>query len=338
MGVKFVPTDEQLAHIKELAAAGETMSTIAFYIKKDRCCVKRLLQDYSIELNPSAKNKMGKKFNWNSYNMRQLENMYNSEDFEIADIVQFFETSEGTIVRKAKELGLKKVPKRFFNDEELAYLRRNAGKKTLAKMSEDLGKNDWVIGKQLTKMGILVRLGKRVLPPESEEFDKDIANPAFSNSALGRKYGVYGSTIKKWRDERFGTFKRMVDTWLNKSTAEMDFENILEELNLAYLYEKKIGKWKVDYSLGFNCLVEINGSHWHDEIQKTIEKDERKLRELNNMGYAVLVIWDYELKDKAAVKKKVLEALKVCADNYFKNIGSRNQVNIEKMVSSSKLG
>lgn len=142
--------------------------------------------------------------------------------------------------------------------------------------------------------------------PDNEEFYSDISNPALSHSFLGRKYNVNAGTISKWRKNLFGSFKLMKDTHLCKSTAEMDFEDILSEMSLSYIYQVKIGKWSIDYDLGFHLLVEIQGEYWHTSNPKVINKDARKRNELTNEGYTVLEIWDYELKNKEAVKKKYL--------------------------------
>lgn len=306
MPKKFIPTEKQLEYIKQLAKDGETLSAIAIYIDKDRCCVKRLLSEYQIVLTPSKKNKTGKKYDWNSYKLRNLIDMYNSSDFSISDISEILGTSEHTISSKAKELGIKKVPKKFFSDIELAYLKENAGKITLKEMSNHLNKNDWVIGKKLTEMGISIRIGKKILMPETEEFKNDIGNPQLSNVDIGRKYEVSGSMVSKWRKELFGDFKNMINTWLHKSSAEIEFESILEELDIVAEYQKKINNWKIDFYLGFKVIVEIQGGYWHDEVEKVIEKDIRKFSDLRNDGYIVIAILDEELKNRESVKEKVL--------------------------------
>lgn len=320
MGVKYIPTEEILQKIKEMAADGCTQSQIAALIGKDRCCVKRLLKDYQIKLEPSVRNRSGRKYEWSRNRIEKLKEFYASDQMDLQDIADYFETSVGTVNRYARSLGLEKVPKAFFQEEDIKYLRENAGKKTLKEMSKELGKNDWVISKQLNKMNIAVRLGKRMLAPETKEFEEDIGNPALSHAALGRKYKVSTGVIKKWRDERFDNFQQMTDTYLCKSTAEMDFEEILRELHLAYLYEARIGEWKVDYDLGFKFLVEIQGSYWHDKVERTIKKDERKFKELREQGYNILIIWDYDLKDKEKVKQQVLECMKKCVKEYYAEV------------------
>ena len=98
-------------------------------------------------------------------------------------------------------MNINKTPVKFFKQEDLDFIKENAGKMTLSDIAKHLGtKDDWTIGKQLTKMGIKVRKGKRILRPDTEEFKKDLSNPMYSNAALGRKYKVSSGTIKNWRN------------------------------------------------------------------------------------------------------------------------------------------
>jgi very-short-patch-repair endonuclease len=309
MAIAFVPSPEQLNRIQELAGAGETLSSIAIYIGKDRCCVKRILKNYNIELKPSIKNKSGKRYDWNAYKLRKLKDMYLSEDYGIEDICKYFETSESTIVKKAKELGLSKVPKKFFSNYEIEYLKENAGKKTLKEMSVELKKNDWVIGKKLTELGITVRLGKKVLPPDTEEFENDLKDPRLSNVDLAEKYGIHYSTIRKWRKEKYPDSKLMINTWLHKSSNEIKFEELLDGLDVIAEFQKKIKGWKVDYYLGFHVVVEIQGGYWHDKKADVIERDRRKHDDLTANGFNVIYITEDELKNDEFVKQHVLDAM-----------------------------
>ena len=97
----------------------------------------------------------------------------------------------------------------------------------------------------------------------------------------------------------------MTDTYLCKSIPELEVEKILEELDLAYIYEKKILNWKVDYYLGQKTIIEVQGEYWHN-LSKTKEKDERKFKELRDNGYVIIEIWENELSDKDKIKAKIL--------------------------------
>ena len=97
----------------------------------------------------------------------------------------------------------------------------------------------------------------------------------------------------------------MTDTYLCKSTSELKTEEILEEMDLAFIYEKKILNWKVDYYLGLKTIIEVQGEYWHN-LDKVKEKDERKFKELRNNGYKIIEIWENELSNKDKIKAKIL--------------------------------
>ena len=83
----------------------------------------------------------------------------------------------------------------------------------------------------------------------------------------------------------------MVDTYRCMSTPEIILKDILEELELSYLYEHKIGKYKVDFYLGFKLVIEVQGDYWHS-LEKTKEQDRMKKEYLENLGYTVLYIYE----------------------------------------------
>lgn len=337
MGKKYIPTTEILDKIKDIANDGGTLSQIAVIINKDRSCVKRLLKDYNITLKPSTLNRKGRKYDWGSQKLKELRDMYDSDEVSLDDIANYFETSKTTILKKVRELDLKKTvlnikkqkPRTgrhktkvsIYSEEDDIFLMKNAKNMSIVELANKLNKPAWSVGKHMKQIGIKDRKKRsKIIPPNSKEFNDDIKNPSLSHSFLSRKYNVGVSTIKKWRINMFGTFKQMTDTYLCKSTAEIDFEQILSELNLAFIYEQKIDKWKVDYDLGFNCLVEIQGSYWHKKIEKVINKDIRKKDYLTQKGYIVIEIWDYSLQNKDFVKNKVLSILKQCIDNYYNGL------------------
>ena len=323
MPKKFIPTQQQLNKINKLANEGKAMTHIAEEMCLDRSVIKRMLTEYNIELKPSSMNKKGKKFEWTSTKLRELKAMYKSEDFDLNDITEYFQISESTIVKKAKELKLNKTNKRFFSKEEEKWLKEHSEEYTLKELSEKLGKNNWVIGKFLTSIGILKRKGKSgggsvCCMPQTDEFKEDIKNPAYSHTYLARKYKVSDCTIRNWRKKLFGDFKTMVNTYLCKTSLELDFENILNELNLVFEYNKKIDNWTIDYYLGLKICIEMNGEYWHGDlnknnqhakITKTMQKDKNKKEFLINNGYTILYFNENDLKDVEKVKEEIVKIM-----------------------------
>lgn len=67
-------------------------------------------------------------------------------------------------------------------------------------------------------------------------------------------------------------------------------KRILSELNLSFLYEHKIDKYKVDFYLGFNYIIEVYGHYWYDKKEKTMKRDIIKNNYLKDNGCLVDII------------------------------------------------
>lgn len=274
-------------------------------------------------------------FEWTSHKLRILKECYKSEDYTVQDVADLIDATEPIVRNKAKELGLSKQKFKNYTPDEEQWMIDNKDTISIEDMAIKLCRSESAIKLKLKKLGAIVSVSRRKAMPETDEFKQDIGNPMLSNAVLARKYKVSDTTISSWRKRLFGSFKTMVDTWRCKSTAEMDLEEILEELDFAYIYQKEILGWKVDFYLGFKTVIEVQGSHWHDEIEKVIEKDNRKFSELRKAGYTVIEIWDYDLKDKERVKEYIVEnfrvsdVTKVTSSNLVNSITQRCTTNVE---------
>ncbi len=94
-------------------------------------------------------------------------------------------------------------------------------------------------------------------------------------------------------------------------------EKLLIELNIKYIKKENIGFYNCDFVIN-NKVIEVQGDYWHanpiiyenrDKIQeKNYIRDKRKVKYLNNLGYNVLLLWEYDLKNniidcKSKIKK-----------------------------------
>ncbi|HIW00280.1 MAG TPA: DNA mismatch endonuclease Vsr [Candidatus Desulfovibrio intestinipullorum] len=48
-----------------------------------------------------------------------------------------------------------------------------------------------------------------------------------------------------------------------------------------------------------------NSEWWMKKFQKNVERDKKVMKELEEMGYHILVIWECEIKDKSYIEKTV---------------------------------
>lgn len=92
---------------------------------------------------------------------------------------------------------------------------------------------------------------------------------------------------------------------------EEKVENIINDLKLKYLKQVKFNfgekYYLCDFIINEKIVIEVNGDYWHgnpsiysydslNKMQKDmIERDKIKKRELENIGYKVIYIWEYDL-------------------------------------------
>ena len=251
-----------------------------------------------------------KKYKWTDDKVKLLRK-YCEEGYSNQEIANMLNTTRDSVSGKIKTEKIKKNMSkvlRLLTPEEQDYIKQNSLKKSATQIAKDLNRDRGTINKFIKENDLTTKFNLFEHLMRNEEFVNDFKNPALTHSCLGRKYNVTDWVIRKWRLTHIGDYKQMTDTYLCKSTAEMELESILEELDLAYIYEKKILNWKVDYYLGSKIIIEVQGEYWHN-LDTVEEKDERKFKELRDNGYLVIEIWDNELSNKESVKTKILSKI-----------------------------
>lgn len=92
------------------------------------------------------------------------------------------------------------------------------------------------------------------------------------------------------------------------TTVEKPIKEALEELNISYLHNYRIGKHFVDFLILENCVIECDGKYWHrirsDSTQKEITKDAY----LCSRGYHVFRFSEDE------IFKNALECIMKCLE------------------------
>ena len=305
-------TIEQINTIKELAAKGDTKVNIAKAIERNRSVVDRALKEYDIKLNPSPMNKKGKKIDWNKDKESELIEMYNSKDYSLIDIAFHFNTSLKTITNKGKEFNLTKVESSEITKGDIIYYQANVDKKAIEDMAKERRLTEYGVMKKLKLLGLkegAVKYSNRNMP-EGEKFWEDYINPKMTHAEVADKWNIQRSTVSKWRRQDFGkNFKTKVNRYIKTSGPERQFMKILDELKLTYFFQELIENERVDFYLGLNLIVEINGRYYHS-LERAIEKDKQKLDALKSAGYEVIVIWDDELDNINAIKEIILTQYK----------------------------
>lgn len=131
------------------------------------------------------------------------------------------------------------------------------------------------------------------LDMSDEKFLADLDNPRLTAPDIVEKYkdkyGIGESRIHQLRKQR--GIKLQINTIRRISQVERKVQDILDNLDLAYIREKRIGKYSIDFYLGFKLCIEVQGGYWHSRPHR-IETDKRKKKYLNDLGYTILYLYE----------------------------------------------
>lgn len=195
-----------------------------------------------------------------------------------------------------------KVGRKFVLDDpiKLEWLKENYNL-TYKEMCEHLNCSDDTIRVKINELGLKRTTKYRPfkIDPTNEEFWEDIDNPRLSAPDIVEKYkdsfGIGESRIHQLRKER--GIKLQINHLDHFSTAEKKVQNILDKYDIAYFHSKRIGKFTVDFYLGFHGCIEVQGNYWHNKPER-IERDKRKNKFLESNGYKTLYVWEDNIDEK----------------------------------------
>jgi very-short-patch-repair endonuclease/Mn-dependent DtxR family transcriptional regulator len=303
-------TDEQVKRIKHVYSTGEvSLSELAReFGLPSRTPIKTFAKKLGLNKPTTRNSNSGIKIYWSTEMDNKLMEGYSSPYNTVAEIAGELGVSEDTATKRARQLGLKKSRKIKITEEQVSLIKELAKKDVKMKDLENItGLCDETIRKQLRALNIDSKLQFVNDLDNKENFFKDLGNPRYSAPDLSRKYGVSNSTIHHWRKRIFGEFKLQLNTTQHLSDLEVKMSEILDELDLVYLPQKKIRKWVVDFYLGQKTIIEVDGE-FHD-TSKVIEKDKRKLEDLSSNGYKVITVHHSEFSNIPNIKLRISKIL-----------------------------
>lgn len=184
-----------------------------------------------------------------------------------------------------------------FTPEKEIWLKANYNK-TYSEMSEHLGICEETIRTKINDLGLIrtSRYRPYKLNMSDEEFLADLDNPRLTAPDIvdkyKDKYGIGESRIHQLRKEK--GIKLQINTLAREGSGERAIREILDKLDVAYIKEKSIGKYHIDFYLGHKACIEVQGSYWHTRKERKL-RDIKKRKYLRELGYKVLVIWDTKL-------------------------------------------
>ena len=142
-------------------------------------------------------------------------------------------------------------------------------------------------------------------------FSEDMLNQDFSHTFIASKYGLSVDAVSNFRKKYFGHKHKLVSQSNCKTSLELEVESLLDSIDLCYFYHKEINGYEIDYYLGQKIIIEVQGKYWHNNNNKIhLEKDKKKKKCLENLGYNIIYISEDDLKNKKEeIVKNILKML-----------------------------
>jgi hypothetical protein len=123
-----------------------------------------------------------------------------------------------------------------------------------------------------------------------DEFEEDLKNPLYTHAQLGRKWNLTAEAIGAQRK------RRNIGHWRSNSltTIELDLQDILDELDIAYINTFQIERWSIDFYLGHKICIDIHGT-WAHSTEMIKERDIRKSIWLKEHNYFYFIVKEEDL-------------------------------------------
>lgn len=184
---------------------------------------------------------------------------------------------------------------------QIDYIVNNFNRK-LHEVGEAIGIDPRRVGEIIKLLGIKRERHRKIYLPQTEEVEKELRNPYLTHVEIAAKYGVTDTCVAKRRKElNVKVRKRNYDTLI-----ERQVEDLLLDMDLAYIKQKRIDRWSIDFYLGKKHCIDVHGE-WSHSIKKVKERDERKQIYMSENGYKYLIIHERELKNLNGVVKMIKE-------------------------------
>lgn len=169
--------------------------------------------------------------------------------------------------------------------------------KYLGEVAKELKVKSTTLSREIKRLNVPNEF-YRVCPQCDEQFTCTMRCQVNSASNKFKKFCSHACFLKS---------RSNTDTWIERVTADCLTSNQIE-----FIPQYSIGRMTADFYIpSINLVVETNGDFWHANpavytdteslhpIQRrAVEKDKRKLRQLHEKGYDVLILWENDLKVK----------------------------------------
>jgi G:T-mismatch repair DNA endonuclease (very short patch repair protein) len=187
-------------------------------------------------------------------------------------------------------------------EEQIQFLKDNYNSLKFKELQDYLKISDETLYRLLKALCLKRQRKYNNKIPTTPEAIQMLKDPYISHVKLADMWGCTESAVGHKRKAMNVSVRRNV----SMNRLEEKIKNILDELDLAYIYEKKINQWSIDFYLGQKNCIDVHGS-WSHDFEKQKLRDARKIKELTSMGYNYCIILE---KDIDIAKETILQFLR----------------------------
>lgn len=234
-------------------------------------------------------------YNKNLENHKQfIIEQYQNPQVTQVEIAKQLGVHPSTLNRYARSIGVQKATKSKWTPEKIEWLKENYNL-PYKELESYLSLDGETIRIKLKQLNITRTTKYRPfkLDMNDKKFLSDLDNPRLSAPDIVEKYkdkyGIGESRIHQLRKER--EIKLQINTLERVSSTEKEVMKILDDLDVVYQREKRVGKYSLDFYLGFKVCIEAQGGYWHNKPERK-ESDARKKAYLESQGYTIIYVWE----------------------------------------------
>lgn len=196
---------------------------------------------------------------------------------------------------------------------QVDFLKENCQQLKLTELKEHLGICEETIYRLLKALNLKrKRMWYRKLP-NNIDVNKDLANPYLSHVKIADKYNVTPDVVAQRRKRAGLSVRRNV----SRTRLEEKIASILDNLDIVYKEQKRIGKWSIDFYLGNKICLDVHGIYMHSKLIAK-DRDNRKKEWLIKNGYQYIIIWEDQIEN-------AIEILQNRLGDIFKWINKQEQ-------------
>lgn len=246
--------------------------------------------------------------NYDKLSYKQLSLLLNKEIYDIKFMSSKLNLGKKEINQKNIKRKKHYVPPHEWSNDEDNYLIKNFQLLSFDEMEKTLNVSKKMIYTRSKKLG-LERNNIRIKKESFTIYELETLKTYYNNIPLKELLKLIPRKTEKQIERKAGELKLK-----NKilTIPEQKTKVILQELNITFEEQKRFNFKDKYYIVDFllpneNIIIEVNGDYWHGNpliYQKEqlnnlqldlINRDINKKNELENIGYKVIYLWEYDL-------------------------------------------